>query len=211
VTDPDVRQGWHRPPAEITPPEFFERWLPRAFREARARAAPDAPVLRVTLSGPDGGQWQVRADDDLLEVTAESRPTAVPGVWIRQSAQDFIAAFRGDPDLPSLLPPSFSPLDLLFLDPRDASAIKQIAGRFLVEVSGKRRRRWALDLAIGAAGMNAGRPRATIALDGATYDGLASGAVAPLRALVDRRLRVEGDRALAMQGLLLLGARLARA
>jgi hypothetical protein len=109
-----------------------------------------------------------------------------------------------------LFPDNFGPLDLLFLDPQDVELVKQIDGRLALELEGKRRRRWRLDLATGKSGFSAGRARATVRVDAATYEGLRAGTVAPLKALLERRIVVEGDRALAMQALLLLGARLGR-
>jgi len=79
-----------------------------------------------------------------------------------------------------------------------------------LEIEGRRRRRWSVDVAFAAAGVAAGRPRSTVRLDGATFDGLRTGAIPPMQPLLDGRLKIEGDRALAMQLLLLLGSRLAR-
>jgi hypothetical protein len=205
-----------RPPPGTSPEDFFERWLPDTFAAGDAEAPPDAPLVRVSLSGTGGGEWELQAHGKLLRVAQNpvgprartSGPT--PGLWIRQSVPDFLAAFEQDPDLPELLPPSWGPLDILFLDHRDVDLIKQIDGRLLVELNGKRRRRWALDLATGKAGLAAGRPRATVRVDGATYEGLKDGSLPPLKALLERKVTVDGDRALAMQALMLLGSRLAR-
>ncbi len=203
-----------RPPAEITPGEFFASWLPEAYEAAGLRGESDAPLVRVSLSGPAGGQWEIELSEGRLSVSPLPailpRTARTPEVWIRQAAADFIAAFRPDPDLPDLLPPGWSALDLLFLDPRDASLLRQISGRLLVELAGKRRRRWALDVSVGKAGINAGRPRATVRLDGTTYDGLSKGTTPPLQALLQGKVQVEGDRALAMQAMMLIGARLSR-
>jgi hypothetical protein len=205
---------WKRPPPDVTVQEFFSSWLPEAFAAAGCEVAGDAPMVRVSLSGERGGQWDLAFEGNALVVRESERlarggPT--PEVMIRQAADDFLAAFRDDPDLPTLLPPGWSALDLLFLDPRDAALLRQISGRLLVEIAGKRRRRWALDVAVGKAGLAAGRPRATVRLDGATYDGLSTGALPPLQALLQGKLQVDGDRALAMQALLLIGSRLSRA
>jgi hypothetical protein len=91
-------------------------------------------------------------------------------IWLRQTAADFAAAFHPDPDLPELLPASWSALDLLFLDPRDVALARQMAGRILVEIAGRRRRRWSLDGAFGPEGIRAGRPRATVQIDHTTYE-----------------------------------------
>jgi hypothetical protein len=199
-----------RPPAGITAAAFFESWLPEAYAAAGSVAPSDAPAVRVTLSGAGGGEWTVAAAAETLTVRPAAGSKATPDVWLRQSTADFLAAFSSDPDLPDLLPPGWGPLDLLFLDPRDVTLVRQISGRLLVEISGKRRRRWALDIAVGKVGMAAGRPRATVRLDAPTYDGLRSGTMPPLQALLERKIAVEGDRALAMQALILLGSRLGR-
>jgi hypothetical protein len=207
--------AFDRPAPDITAPAFFEAWLPEAYQASSTVAPDDAPSVRVTLAGAGGGEWTIVADGDALTVTPSPTGSArsalaPPDVWLRQTAGDFLAAFASDPDLPELLPAGWGPLHLLFLDPRDVTLIRQIAGRLVVEIAGKRRRRWAIDIAVGKVGMAAGRPRATVRVDGTTYDGLRRGTVPPLQALLERKISVEGDRALAMQALLLLGSRLGR-
>jgi hypothetical protein len=203
-----MTMSWDRPPAGIAIAEFFETWLPAAYRATSRHAPSDAPVVRATLSGEGGGAWDLQAQDDELAVEPAGREA--PGVWLRQPAVDFRAAFDGSPDLPTLIPPGWSALDLLFLDPRDIELMRQVDGRALVELTGKRARRWSLDVAFGKSGVAAGRPRTTVRLDGATYDGLQTGSVPPVQALLNGRLTIEGDRTLAMQLLLLLGSRLSR-
>jgi hypothetical protein len=167
--------------------------------------------VRVTLSGESGGDWRVRAGEDGLEVTS-LKPGRQEGVdvWLRQSAADFLAAFTPEPDLPELLPAGWTALDLLFLDERDVALLDQMSGRIALEIAGKRRRRWTLDLAFAKEGINAGRARATVQIDGATYDGLRTKAVAPMQALLGGKVKIDGDRNLAMKALLLVAQRLAR-
>jgi hypothetical protein len=202
-----------RPPPGIPPADFFQAWLPAAA--AGHPAAPDAPVVQVNLTGPGGGSWRIEAGQGELAVRplpAGPRPAADDDaeVILRQSVADFTAAFTPDPDLPPLLPDHWSALDLLFLDPRDVALVRQMAGRILLEVSGQRRRRWALDAAFGKEGRAAGRPRATVQIDGPTYEGLRTRALAPMQALLAGKIKVDGDRALAGRALLLIGSRLAR-
>jgi hypothetical protein len=202
-------QSWDRPPPEIGVAEFFERWLPEAFSKSGRRGPLEGPVVRASISGEGGGAWELCAREDALTVEAPGR--APPDVWVRQSAADLRAALGGpDPDLPVLIPPGWSALDLLFLDPRDIELLRQVSGRVALELLGRRRRRWSVDVAFGAAGVAAGRPRSTVRVDGATFDGLRTGTIPPMQPLFDGRLKIEGDRALAMQLLLLLGSRLAR-
>jgi hypothetical protein len=206
VTDP------RRPPPDLSVAEFFGTWLHQAFTHAGRQGLAGAPSVRVTLSGAGGGDWRVRAAEDGLEVTALS-----PGrqddvdVWLRQSAADFLAAFHGDADLPDLLPAGWTALDLLFLDPRDVALLDQMSGRIVLEIHGKRRRRWTLDLAFGKDGINAGRARATVQIDGTTYDGLRTRAMAPMQALLGGKVKIDGDRTLAMKALMLTAQRLGRA
>jgi hypothetical protein len=143
-------------------------------------------------------------------LTIASPGAEKPDVWIRQTVADFRAALEGDQDLPELLPPTWSALDLLFLDPRDRELLRQIDGRALLEIAGRRRRRWALDVGFGSGGVEAGRPRATVRVDGDTFAEVRDGRVPPVQPLLNGKLKLEGDRALAMQLLLLLGARLGR-
>lgn len=202
-------QNWDRPPPDIAVAELFERWLPEAFAAAGTRAPAGAPTVRVTISGPGGGTWQAHADGATLTITAGER--AAPDVWIRQPIADLrVVLGAPDPDLPALLPAGWSIREILLAAPGDVDLVRQISGRLLFEIEGRRRRRWALDVAFGKAGVAAGRPRTTVRTDAATFDGLRAGTMAPMQALLDGRLKVEGDRALAMQLLLLVGSRLGR-
>jgi hypothetical protein len=200
--------NWDRPPSGIPIAEFFETWLPAAYQASARHAPANAPSVRATISGAGGGAWDLEAEDDQLSVTAAGREE--PDVLVRQSSVDFRAAFDGDADLPVLIPPGWTALDLLFLDAREAESLKSVKGRILLELVGKRARRWSLDVGFGKAGVTAGRPRTTIRVDAATFEGLQTGAIPPLQPLLDGRLALEGDRTLAMQLLLLLGGRLAR-
>jgi hypothetical protein len=202
-------QSWDRPPAGIALAEFFERWLPEAFAASGRRVPPGTPTVRASISGSGGGAWDLAADDGALVVRAPGREP--PDVWIRQSAADLRVVLGGlDPDLPELVPAGWSVQQLFVVEPADVDLLGQISGRLLFELEGRRRRRWAIDVGIGKAGASAGRPRATLRLDATTFEGLRSGAVPPMQPLFDGRLKLEGDRALAMQMLLLVGSRLGR-
>jgi len=204
-----VEQNWDRPPPDIALAELFERWLPGAFAATGQRAPAGTPLLRVSVSGTGGGAWDLALDDAELRVSPPGREP--PDVWLRLSQADVrVALGATDPDLPEIVPAGWSARHILIVDPRDVDLIKQVAGRVLVEIEGRRRRRFAVDVGFGKAGVSAGRPRTTVRLDAPTFEGLRSGAIPPMQPLVDGRLKIEGDRALAMQLLLLVGSRLSR-
>ncbi|HEY6475460.1 MAG TPA: SCP2 sterol-binding domain-containing protein [Polyangia bacterium] len=209
TTEMDATQSWDRPPPDIAFAELFERWLPGAFAATGQRAPAGTPVLRVSVAGADGGPWQLALDGTLLRTTAAGRTPA--DIWIRLAAADLrVLLGNADADLPQIVPAGWSARQILIVDPADVDLVKQISGRVLIEIEGRRRRRFALDVGFGKAGVSAGRPRTTVRLDGATLEGLRSGAIPPMQPLVDGRLKIEGDRALAMQLLLLVGSRLGR-
>ena len=207
----DASQSWDWPPPDIAVAELFERWLPgrlRGHRAARARrdAGRCGSASRARAAAP--GIWRSTAAAARHAARGASRPTSGSG----SSVADLrVALGAPDPDLPALragrlvgAPPS--------VRRSGATSIwcKQISGRMLLEIEGRRRRRWALDVGFGKAGVSAGRPRTTVRLDGPTFEGLRSGAIPPMQPLLDGRLKIEGDRALAMQLLLLVGSRLGR-
>jgi len=199
---------WERPPHGTSVEDFFQTWLPAAYEAAGLRAPDNAPVVRASVTGVGGGVWDLRATEDALLTGPPAREP--PGIWVRQKVEDFRATFDGDADLPVLLPPGWSALDMLFLDAREADALRSVQGRIVLELEGRRARRWSLDVGFGKTGVSAGRPRTTVRVDGATFEGIQAGTIPPLQPLLDGRLKLEGDRALAMQLLLLLGGRLAR-
>ena len=127
------------------------------------------------------------------------------------SVADFrVVLGASDPDLPTLLHEHWSPQSILLAQPSDTDLVRQLSGRLLFEIEGKRRRRWALDVGFGKVGVSAGRPRTTVRLEGAAFEGIRGGTIPPMQPLLDGRLKLEGDRALAMQLLLLVGSWLGR-
>ena len=206
---PDATKSGDRPPSDIALPELFERWLPAAFAATGQRAPAGTPLLRVSVSGAGGGAWELALDGSQLRVAPPGREP--PDIWIRLAVADLrVALGAADPDLPPMVSADWSARHLLTVNPNDVDLVRQISGRMLLEIEGRRRRRFALDIGFGKAGVSAGRPRTTVRLDAATFEGLRSGALPPMQPLIDGRIKLEGDRALAMQLMLLVGSRLGR-
>jgi SCP-2 sterol transfer family len=206
---PDATKSWDRPPSDIALPELFERWLPEAFAATGQRAPAGTPLLRVSVSGAGGGAWELALEGNRLRVAPPGREP--PDIWIRLSIADLrVALGAADPDLPQIVPATWSAREILIVNPNDIDLVRQISGRMLLEIEGRRRRRFALDIGFGKTGVSAGRPRTTVRLDAPTFEGLRSGAMPPMQPLIDGRIKIEGDRALAMQLMLLVGSRLGR-
>src|SRR5580692_106044 len=206
---PDATKSWDRPPSDIALPELFERWLPAAFAATGQRAPAGTPLLRISVSGAGGGAWELALEGERLQVAPPGREP--PDIWIRLAVPDVrVALGAADPDLPQIVSADWSARHLLAVNPNDIDLVRQLSGRMLLEIEGRRRRRFALDIGFGKTGVTAGRPRTTVRLDSATFEGLRGGAIPPMQPLLDGRLKIEGDRALAMQLLLLVGSRLGR-
>jgi hypothetical protein len=201
-----------RPPAGADATTILESWLPQVFAGTSKRWAGNSPVVRLTLSGPSGGEWELQVVDGSLGV--ERMPPTVslrreyPDIWIRMATADFLAVPFPSEDLIDFLPTNADPVDLLFAQAQDVELLGKLDGRIKFELEGRRRRRWATDVAFGPAGMRAGRPRTTVTIDRGTCEKLAQRALTPLAALLAGRLRVDGDRVFAMQVLMLVASRI---
>jgi hypothetical protein len=201
-----------RPPAGASAAAIIESWLPDAYSSARRKLEGTSPRVRLSLSGPEGGEWNLQIVDGNLEIERHVRGIGIrdddPHVCVRQSVADFLAVLYPSEDLLQLLPASVSVVDLLSPESQEMELLERLDGRIKFELEGRRRRRWAVDAAFGRSGMLAGRPRTTVAIDTGTCEKLAARAMNPLQALLAGRLRVDGDKTFAMQVLMLVATRI---
>jgi hypothetical protein len=202
-----------RPRARSAPAEIIESWLPAAFAAAAHKPEGRSPRLRLSLSGLEGGEWDMQVEDGELAVARRVRNAHLrgddPDVWIRQSAADFLAVIFPDADLFRFLPTSADIVAVISPESQEIELLHKLDGRIRFELEGRRRRRWAVDAAFGHAGMLAGRPRTVVLIDSGTCEKLAARALSPLQALLAGRLRVEGDKTFALQVLMLVVTRIA--
>jgi hypothetical protein len=201
-----------RPPPASAPAEIIESWLPAVWGAAERKPEGSSPRLRLSLSGSDGGEWDMQIEDGELAVARRVRTMHVrgddPDVWIRQSTSDFLAVIFPHEDLFQFLPASADIVELLSPESQELELLHKLDGRIKFELEGRRRRRWAVDAAFGRSGMLAGRPRTTVIVDSSTCEKLAARTMNPLQALLAGRLRVEGDKTFAMQVLMLVATRI---
>jgi len=200
-----------RPPAGLDVTTIIETWLPETFLAAGKHWEGASPSVRLALSGEGSGDWELQVVDGELSVEPIARAPGErrkdPDIWIRMSAADFLAVLFPSEDLIEFLPPHKGVADLLSPESREMELMAKLDGRIKFELEGRKRRRWSVDAAFGPAGMRAGRPRTTVTIDAGTCEKLATRALNPLQALLAGRLRVDGDRTLAMQVLMLVATR----
>jgi hypothetical protein len=201
-----------RPPEGANAPAILESWLPEVFSSAGKAIQGTSPRLRLSLSGPEGGEWDLQIIDDQFVAKRQAHMIGPrrddPDIWIRQSAADFLAVVFPCEDLFELLPASADVAELLRPDSQEMELLEKLDGRIKFELEGRRRRRWSVDAAFGRAGMLAGRPRTTVSVDAGTCEKLAARTLNPLQALLGGRLRVDGDKTFAMQVLMLVATRI---
>jgi len=202
----------NRPPLGSDATCIIESWLPAVLAVTAKAWEVDSPCLRLSLSGAGGGEWELQIVDASFRVERLVPTIGVrrddPDIWIRMPAADFLAVLFPSEDLFAFVTDDASVADLIFTDEQEMELLAKLDGRIKFELEGRRRRRWVVDAAFGTSGMRAGRPRTTVSIDAGTCEKLAARVLTPLQALLAGRLRVEGDRTLAVQVLMLAASRM---
>ena len=183
-----------KPPADITPQQFFETWLP----EQLAGAPPVKPTtVRVRLDGEGGGVWDL--------VLGPSGLTVVPGggtgeaeVTLTQTVADWRAITVGEPGAVTLAPPQAKPTDILFLDRAAQQVVAMVKGTIRFEVTGYNGRTWALIAKLGP-GPTPEVADATMSVDAETYAAILARVIPPAAAYFQGKVKIAGDANLAMQ------------
>jgi hypothetical protein len=200
-----------RPPADTSAIAIIESWLPKVLSSTGKSMEGTSPCLRLSLSGVDGGEWDLQiADGEFVNKALTRRSISRrddPDIWIRMPAVDFLAVMYPSEDLFEFLPPTIDIVDLLCPESEEMELVEKLNGRIKFELEGRRRRRWSVDAAFGRLGILAGRPRTTVSIDASTCEKLAARTLNPLQALLSGRLRVDGDKTFAMQVLMLVATR----
>jgi putative sterol carrier protein len=186
----------NRPPSEITPTDFFERWLPAEYarvREAAPGPVPPDAAVQVSLEGEGGGVWTLSMRGGALEAKPEA--AGEPDTLIKQSVQDWRALVIGEEGAIELVPAKASPMDLLLLDAGKSRALRDVKGTLRFEVTGFNDRTWSIEATLNGAA----QPRSTIALDAQTYAEMLAGTLPPPQAYFAGKIHIGGDASFAMQ------------
>jgi len=210
-SQPSHAQGF-KPPVDQSVASWIQNWLPGAYARqcTKQKGLARTPRLRLSVSGLQGGEYFLQGRGPDLRVEAalgKAQKEEDFDIWVRISDRDLRALVYEDPDLAGIFPTEADPAAELVPSAADVDRLLAINGRLRLEITGKRRRRFSFDIAVGAAGLRAGRPRTAVTVAARILEELASGALAPLQVLIAGGVTLNGDRALALQFLTLLTSR----
>ena len=189
-------RGDRRPPQDLTPADFFEQWLPAELERLGAAAMTDT-VVRVRLTGPGAGSWDLVVRQGRLEVYPpdEAREARVS---LLMTVQDWRAIALGEEGPVDLSPPGTSPTDLLFVDAASQEMLRSVTGVFRFEGREYNGRTWMLQATFGQVEAKM-EPDALIATDAATYGAILARDLSAPEAYLDKKITVSGDMGKGMQ------------
>lgn len=183
-----------RPPADISPAELFETWLPAEIERLRAAtSAPTPPDLRtrVTIGGDGGGSWVYESKGGILSV---SRAEGAADLALSISSDDLRAVLDPASGLLPETPTNGAGLNLLAGGPLVDQA-KTIRGTFTFQLTGFQGRDFTAAVAFG----DAAEPAALISVDAETYAAMRDGSLPPAQAYFSGKINIGGDAAFALQ------------
>jgi hypothetical protein len=198
------------PASPLSPAEFLEGWLPRAFAEA------DVPedvrgvelLLGVKLEGEGGGEWLFQMQAGTLCVRADARTDAAftvvqtvadwrGALWEGRGGaigQTAAAVFRPH----ELRPRQAGAMGLAPPGPAALARMRSLDGFLRMVVSGAEGGDWGVGFKLGPGEIPA-EPTTVVTISDADAAALASGELNPLEAFMAGRIQVAGDVALLMQ------------
>ncbi len=182
-------------PADLTPAQILETYLPAEWARARAGATP-APgaTIEIVLAGDGGGTWTVAISDGALTTTAGAALGAID-LRVALSVDDFRAAVQGEPGAPDVFPHDLDLGRALARIPGGAGVPALAPGAVQVAITGFHGRTWSIRIESGGSAT----PSAQITVDAATLLAMRDGALDPASAFFGGKIQLGGDVAWIMQ------------
>jgi hypothetical protein len=198
------------PASPVSPSEFLEEFLPRAFAEAElpGPVKQASAKLGVRLEGEGGGEWTFQIQDGFLRVRAEPREETA--ATIVQSVEDWRGALWGGRGgaIGKLASAIFRPGDRAgpgqlgggggMPGAKALSQLGELDGMLRMVVAGGEGGDWQLGLKLGP-GAIPEQPTATVTLTAEDAAAMERGEIDPVQAFMAGGLQVEGDVSLLMQ------------
>ena len=182
-------------PADLSPSQFFESYLPAEWARARTGAAPPPDAtIEIVLDGDGGGTWTVAVAGGALTTTA-SAGAKQPDLRVRMTVQDFRAAVQGEDGAPQIFPRDLDLARAFARIPSSAGASPIGKGALEVGITGFHGRTWKIALESGGAAT----PAATVTIDADTVVQIRDRKIDPAAAFFGGKIQLGGDVAWIMQ------------
>jgi hypothetical protein len=197
------------PASPVSPAEFIENFLPRAFAEADV---PESVIsfegkLGVKLEGEGGGEWTFRVEGGALQVSRESRDEAA--FTFAQSVEDWRGALWGGRGgaIGKQAGALFRPAELARAKPGSLGAaptpaalaqLRGLDGLMRMVVTGGDGGDWGVDFKLGP-GPIPEQATTTIRITAEDAAAMETGDLNPIEAFMAGRIQVDGDMTLMMQ------------
>jgi hypothetical protein len=200
------------PSPSLSPAEYLEEWLPRAF--AAAGLPPGSEELDVALGlvleGEGGGEWVIRISGGAVSVSRGSRE-ATPVTYVQRVADWRGALFEGAggavgegasrffrPDALRAAPAASAQQLAAAPTPAALAELAKLEGVVRMEVTGGAAGDWAVAFKLGP-GPIPSEPTATLRMTAEDAEALARGELDPMQAFLGGKVEVLGDMTIILQ------------
>jgi len=195
------------PAAPISPQEFIEQYVPKAFAEAElpSELQQGEAKLGVLLRGDGGGKWLLHLDGGSLSIAAGTHDGA--SMTIVQSVEDWRGALwegRGGAigkQATAIFRPGQQASASTGAPAPTLASIKQLEtldGLLQMVVTGGEGGDWAVGMRLGP-GEVPEEPTCTVSISAADAAEMEAGTLDPMQAFMSGRIQVVGDMTLMMQ------------
>jgi hypothetical protein len=202
------------PSPSISPSEYLEEWLPRAFAEVGLPPGSEGldVALGLVLEGEGGGEWVIRIAGGKVSVSRGSR-AATPVTYVQRVADWRGALFAGAggavgesasrffrPQALRSASQSLGAAQQLAAAPTPAALaeLAKLEGVVRMEVVGGPDGDWAVAFKLGPGDIPS-EPTATLRLSAEDADALSRGELDPMQAFLGGRVEVLGDMTIVLQ------------
>jgi hypothetical protein len=200
------------PSPSISPAEYLEQWLPRAFAEVGLPPGTEEldVALGLLLEGEGGGEWVIRIAGGAVSVARGSREST-PVTYVQRVADWRGALFLGAggavgegasrffrPHALRAAPASATQQLAAAPTPAALAELAKLEGVVRMEVTGGASGDWAVAFKLGP-GAIPSEPTATLRLTAEDADALSRGELDPMEAFLGGRVEVLGDMTIVLQ------------
>ena len=200
------------PSPSISPSEYLEQWLPRAFAEVGLPPGSEGldVSLGLLLEGDGGGEWVVRIANGAVSVTRGPRE-ATPVTYVQRVADWRASIFDGAggaigegasrffrPHALRIVPDGAAQQLAAAPTPAALAELAKLEGVVRMEVTGGAGGDWAVAFKLGP-GAIPSEPTATLRMHADDAAALSRGELDPMQAFLGGKVEVLGDMTIVLQ------------